>query len=616
VQRCLERDVSRRLQAIGEARIALEDLKAGRSDESVVQPAAKSDSRWGRERLAWMLAVGVLVAVVAALAFRRTDAPVQPLVQSTLLPPPGWDFAPASPFAVSPDGSQIAYVATARPGNESTAAGSNSIWIHDLASPEPRRLASTDGDAYPFWSPDGRWLGFYANGKLNKTEARGGPVIPLCDATDGRGGTWNADGIILFQKAWSEGLMQVAASGGTPEPLTTLNKEHSDVAHRWPHFLPDGLHFLFYVVSTTNPIKSEYSGIYLGSLESKEVRLLLKSESRALYARGHLLYRAGSTLMARAFDVSNLQFRGEPVPLAADVPGGAVSWGGAEFGTSESGVLAHLRGAGAASTFLQWRDRDGKVLEIVSDAATYYGPRLSHDGTRIASAVGRDVGDIWIYDLERDMRTRFTFDPLDERAPVWSPDDSHLAFVLWRSDESEIYVRPTSGQGDAKLLFTAGPQVELTDWSNDGRVLFFNQVNAKGSDIWTLDVQKAEATLLLSGSWFENARLSPDGKWLAFESNDSGKTEIYVQSFPAAGGRWMVSSDDVPGLRFPTRPTGQLFYLRGREIVAVPASGCEFSFERRKARRQLSKWRLLGPKMDSESDQRAATQDQSKIGAG
>jgi Tol biopolymer transport system component len=331
--------------------------------------------------------------------------------------------------------------------------------------------------------------------------------------------------------------------------------------------------------------------------------------------------------MAHAFDASKLQFKGEPVPLAADVPGGAVSWGGAEFGTSESGVLAHLRGAEAASTFLQWRDRDGKVLEIVSDAATYYGPRLSHDGTRIATAVGRDVGDIWIYDLERDMRTRFTFDPLDERAPVWSPDDSHLAFVLWRSGATEIYVRPTSGQGDAKLLFTAGPQSELTDWSKDGRVLFFNEVNpsAGGSIIWTLDVQKAEATPLLSGSWFEDARLSPDGKWLAFLSSESGKSEIYVQSFPAAGGRWMVSSDDVPGnALLPTwRPDGrELFYLRGREIVAVPVSGdASFSFGTPKILFGVSFTSGSGDYSVSADGQRILTNelpptDQSKLGAG
>jgi len=625
MQRCLERDVSRRLQAIAEARIALEDLKAGRSDEAVLQPAAKRDSRLGRERLVWMLAVVALAAAVAAMAFQRTDAPIPPLVQSTLLPAPGWDFAPASPFAVSPDGSQIAYVAIARPDNESAAAGSKSIWICDLALPEPRRLAGTDGDAYPFWSPDGRWLGFFANGQLNKIDARGGPVIPLCDATDGRGGTWNADGIILFQKAWSEGLMKVSASGGTAEPLTTLNKDRFDVSHRWPHFLPDGQHFLFYVVSTTNPNLSEYSGIYVGSLDSKkDVRLLLKTESRALYAREHLLYRAGSTLMAHPFDASKLQFTGDPTPLAADVPGGAVSWGGAEFGTSESGVLAHLRGAGATNTLLQWRDRDGKVLEIVSDPGGYFQPRLSHDWTRIATSVGKDAGDIWIYDLQRDMRTRFTFDPADERTPVWSPDDSQVAFVSGRSGDREIYVRPTSGQGDPRLLFSAETQIELTDWSNDGRFIFFNRLSSKGSDIWTLDVQKAEATPLLSGGWFEDARLSPDGKWLAFTSYESGNEEIYVQSFPAAGGRSLVSSDAAPGsaAHATWRPDGrELFYLRGSEIVAVPVTGdASFSVGTPKALFSVSVTVNSPQYSVSEDGQRILTNelppaDQSKIGA-
>ena len=624
LKRCLERDVSRRLQAIAEARIALEDLKAGRTDESVVQPVAKAEARLGRERLVWMLGVAVLAAAVAAMAFRRTDAPIQPVVQSTLLPPSGWDFAPASPFAVSPDGSQIAYVAIARPDNESNAAGSKSIWIGDLALPEPRRLADTDGDAYPFWSPDGRWLGFFANGKLNKIDARGGPVIPLCDATDGRGGTWNAAGIILFQRAWSEGLMQVSASGGTSEPLTTLNKDHFDVSHRWPTFLPDGQHFLFYVVSTTNPNLSEYSGIYVGALDSKEVRLLLKAESRALYARQHLLYRAGSTLMAHPFDASKLQFTGDPTPLAVDVPGGAVSWGGAEFGTSESGLLAHLRGAEATNTLLQWRDRVGKVLEIVSVPGAYSEPRLSHDGTRIATSVGKDAGDIWIYDLQHDMRTRFTFDPADERTPVWSPDDDQVAFVSGLSRDREVYVRPTSGQGDPRLLYSADTQIQLTDWSNDGRFLFFSRVNPKGSDVWTLDVQKSEAVPLLSGSWFEGARLSPDGKWLAFTSYESGKQEIYVQSFPVAGGRSIVSSDAAPGdAALPTwRPDGrELFYLRGSEILAVPVTaGASFSFGTPKVLFSVSVT-VNSPDYSVSADgQRILTNelppaDQSKIGA-
>jgi serine/threonine protein kinase/Tol biopolymer transport system component len=584
LERCLERDPSRRLQAIAEARISLEDLKAGSSVGPVQQPVAEDGPRPGRERLLWMVAVVALTAVIAALVFLPSPEPDLPLVQSTLLPPEGWDFAPASPFAVSPDGSQVAYVAIARPDNESTAAGSNSIWVLDLASPEPRQLTNTDGDAYPFWSPDGRWLGFFANGKLNKIEARGGPVIPLCVATTGRGGSWNTDGIILFQRAWSEGLMKVPAAGGTAEPVTTLNKDHFEIAHRWPSFLPDGQHFLFFVVSTANPAASEFTGLYVGSLESNEVQQLLKSDSRALYAREQLLYRAGSTLMAHPFDVSRQRFTGEPIPLTTDVPGGSISWGGAQFGTSESGVLVHMRGAQSSSTLLRWRDRDGEVVKIISDPAGYWEPRLSNDGTRIATTVGQDVGDVWIYDLTREMRTRFTFDPADDRTPLWSPDDSQVAFVSSRGSEGEIYVRPISGQGDARLLYSAGEQIALTDWSSDGRLLFFDRVNPDegGSDIWTLDVETAEATRLLSGSWIENARLSPDGKWLAFNSDESGKAEIYVQPFPASGGRWMISNDGAPGrASVPSwrADSRELFYMRGAEIIAVSVMGdAGFSF--------------------------------------
>jgi Tol biopolymer transport system component len=534
--------------------------------------------------MVWGLAVVVLLSAVAVLFFLRNEAPEQVLVQSTLMPPRGWDFAPASPFAVSPDGSQIAYVAVARPGNDEAAAGSNSIWIRDLTLPEPRQLTTADGDAFPFWSPDGRWLGFFSNGKLNKIESRGGPVVPLCDATDGRGGSWNDDGVIIFQKIWSEALMKIPAGGGTPEPVTTLNKDRFDVAHRWPQFLPDGRNFLFYVVSTTNPAASEHSGVYVGSLESNESRLLLKSESRALYSRGFLLYRAGTTLMAQPFDASAQRLTGDPVPVATDISGGSVSWGGAQFGASEAGLLVHMRGAGAARTLLNWRDREGGVVGTVGDPSGYWEPCLSNDGTRIAVSVGQDVGDIWIFDLQSDMRTRFTFDPADERYPLWSPDDGQLAFVSGRDAEGEIYVRPTSGQGDARLLFTAGAQINLTDWSSDGRLIFFNRLDTSNDgDIWTLDMQTSDATVLMSGkSDQSDASLSPDGRWLAFVSNESGKYEVYVQSFPEAKGRWMVSSDAGP--RSADRPRWrsdgrELYYLRGGAVVAVPVTGeTTFSF--------------------------------------
>jgi serine/threonine protein kinase/WD40 repeat protein len=580
--RCLERDPSRRLQAIAEARIALEDLNAGRSDESLPQAGARNESRRiGRERVVWIAAV-VFFAALATMALLRNSEPEQPLIQSTLLPPDGWDFEPGAPFAVSPDGRQIAYVTIARPGNKDATAGSNSMWVRDMALPEPRQLVNVDGQAYPFWSADGRWLGFFSNGKLNKIEARGGPVVPLCDATnDGRGGTWNDAGTIVFQRGWSEALMKIPAGGGQPEPVTILNKDRFDVAHRWPQFLPDGRHFLFYVVSTTNTITSEHSGIYIGSLDSNESRLLLRSESRALYARGHLLYRAGATLMAHPFDVSSQEFTGDPTPIATDIPGGAISWGGAQFGTSEAGVLVHMRGAGAASSLLNWRDRDGTILSTIGDAAGYWEPRLSRDGTRIAVALGQDAGDIWIFDLERDMRTRFTFDPADDRTPLWSPDGSQLVFSSARNAEGEIWVRPASGQGDATLLFTSNTQIILNDWSSDGRLIFFTLLDLgdNGWDIWSFDMQTSEAKPMIAGMFQQMAAsLSPDGKWLAFTSDESGESQIYVQSFPDAKGRWMVSNNG--GELATWRANGrELYYLNDATVVAVPVTGEQtFSF--------------------------------------
>ncbi len=268
--------------------------------------------------------------------------------------------------------------------------------------------------------------------------------------------------------------MKVPAAGGTPEPLTTLDKDRFDIAHRFPQFLPDDRQFLFYVVSTSSPVTSEYSGIYVGSLDSDETRMLLKSESRALYSGGHLLYRAGSTLMAHAFDASTLTLSGDPSPVATDVPGGAVSWGGAQFGASEADVLVHMRGSQASLSVLTLRDRDGNILDTIGEPGRYWEPALSHDGSRLAVEVFQDSADIWIYDLERDVRTRFTFDPADDRTPVWSPDDTRLAFVSNRKTGEEIRVRPVSGQGEAELMFTADSNIVVTDWSRDGRMIFFH----------------------------------------------------------------------------------------------------------------------------------------------
>lgn len=574
--RCLDRNPATRLRDIGEARVSLEDLRAGRSDESESAPATLITTPFRRERLVW---IGLLLATLvglAGLALVRPDRSGTLLVQSTLAPPIDWDFAPASPFAVSPDGREIAYVAFPRHDGEERAAGTNAIWIRDLASAEPRLLARSDRDAYPFWSPDGRWIGFFANGKLNKVESRGGPVIELCDAMEGRGGSWNQDGVIIFQRDWSEPLMRIAAGGGSPQPLTSLDPEREELLHRWPAFLPDGRHFVYYVVCTTNPAENENSGVYLGSLDSDESRMLIQGESRALYSKGHLLYRIGSTLMAHPFDLSSRELAGDPRPVATDIPGGAVSWGGAQFGVSESGLLVHMRGAGLMSTVFNWRDRDGLPLSTAIEPDFYYEPRLSHDGTRVALVSGQDAGDIWIKDVESGMQTRLSFDPADDRTPLWAPDDLSIAFTSSRAATGEVYVRPVSGQEPAKLIYTANTRITLTHWSSDGRHIFFDRIDPDtgDSDIWALDMESVEAKAVLDGgAWQEGASLSPGGKYLAFGEGGSADAQIYVQSYPVASGRWMVSGDKIAGRPMQARwqDDGRaLFYLRGAALMMVP----------------------------------------------
>ncbi|HKI83794.1 MAG TPA: protein kinase [Candidatus Krumholzibacteria bacterium] len=584
LKRCLERDLSRRLQAIAEARIVLEDLKTGGDEPAPEQSSIQSGARFTRERLLWIVALLALLAVVGVLSIDREKAAPPPLVQSTLMPPRGWNFSPSSPFAVSPDETQVAFVAVAVPDNDAVPTGTTSLWIKEFASSQPRQLVGTDDASYPFWSPDGRWLAFSANAKLNKIEARGGPVIPLCDGVkSGRGGTWNDKGVIVFQRAWNEPLMRVSASGGKPEPLTTLQTDRLEIAHRWPRFLPDGNHFLYYIVCTANPGTSEGSGLAIGSLDGKSPKFLLQSESRALYARGSLLYRAGRNLMARPFDASALKFTGEPIAVATDIPGGSVSWGGAQFSVSRN-TLVHMRGAGAAQTLLRWRDRTGAVLETLGDPSGYWELNLSHDGTRLAFSMGQDSGDIWILDLQSGMRTRFTFDPADDRCPLWSPDDSQLAFMSTREGKNGIYLRPTSGQGEASLVFADSTNIYLTDWSSDGRWIFFSRMDAdRGSEVLMLDAQNKQVKTVLSNKGFnDGATLSPDGKWLAFVSGKSGKVEVYVQSFPDAKGQWLISTDGGPSPCVHPRWDGkgrEIFYVRGAAVEAVPVSlASSFSF--------------------------------------
>ncbi|HXI03760.1 MAG TPA: hypothetical protein VNI57_11355, partial [Candidatus Saccharimonadales bacterium] len=441
------------------------------------------------------------------------------------------------------------------------------LYVQDLAAKEARLLEGTDGAMYPFWSPDGRWVGFFAGGKLNKIDSAGGPVIPLCDATDGRGGSWNRDGVILFQPRFSETIFKVPAGGGTPEQVTHLNKEHFDLAHRWPLFMPDGKHFLFYVVSTSNPSSSEFSGIYAGSLDSADTRMLLRVDSRMAYAAGHMLYKQGASLMAQPFDPDTMELRGDPTPIAADVTGGAYSWGGAQFGVSGPETLVYMSGLGQGETELTQVDRSGKKTGEIGERGFYASVRLSHSGKRFAYEVGRDASDIWVYDFDRKISTRFTFDPASDNSPVWSPDDKRIAFVSSRKGLGELWVKDASGTGEETLLYASGSEVLLTDWSPDGRYLIYSGLKKEtGFDIWVYPLGETKAR-----PWLElpndqlMMRFSPDGRWVVYTSNESGREEVYVQSFPDSDrGRWQISR---------TGGTYPVWRADGREIVFMDADG-------------------------------------------
>ncbi len=560
LRRCLDRNPQTRLQSIGEARIAIE-RREEEATVAVAESPAKKPSRWP-----W-LAVAATFLVLAAAVFWDgfQPAPDAPLVRSTLLPPDDHFYAVDSPFAVSPDGRRIAFVATTSPGAVLTRTTTRSLWVRDLAEAEAREVPGTDGAQYPFWSHDGRQLGFFAGGRLNKVDLRGGPVVPLCDTQDGRGGSWNADGVILFQQRWSEGLMKIPAGGGTPEPVTTLDAARSDVAHRWPRFLPDGRRFLFFVVNTTSMAASEYSGVYWGSLDSDETRLILRGESRALYSEGHLLYRVDSTLMAHPIDEASMELRGDAVPISANVAGGGISWGGAHFGVSPDGALVSLRGAGATFSRLVWRDREGNQLGTVGEESSYAELDLSHGGKRLAVVDGGHTSDVWLFDLDRNVRTRFTFDPADDRSPLWSPDDERIAFVSSRQSVGEVYVRPVSGNQAPSLLFSTGTNTVLGDWSSDGRWIIYESLSL-GEDTWDLmahDTVEGVQVPIATGPFVQQfPALSPDGRWLAFASGESGRQEIYVQPFPEGPGRWMVSTDGG------TRP---MWTREGRELVFFDA---------------------------------------------
>jgi len=499
----------------------------------------------------------------------RAASEVRPL-RTYVLPPEGGSFGPSGgsggPVVLSPDGKRLAVAAT-------TSEGKRILFVRALESLTAQAFTGTEDASYPFWSPDSRSIGFFAQNKLKKIEVAGGPPLTLCDATGGsggRGGSWNREGVIVFAPSSTSGISAVSAAGGAPTPITKLDSAGKIGTHRWPLFMPDGNHFVYLARGaaaggTGIGAIGGIEGIFAASLDGKENKLVVREVSSMAYASGHLLFVREGTLMAQAFNAKRLETTGDAFPIAEQVQFD-LGFSLAAFSVSENGVLVYHAG-GALQTYskLLWLDRTGKELGALGDPVTYYELRISPDGQKVVvdlfDPTSRNI-DLWIYEVSRGLRTRFTFDPAFDRWPVWSSDASRIVFASNRKGQYDLYVKPSGGAGTEELLVTTGLSLQPKDWSADGRFLLYDSLGdpKTGTDLWVQPMSgDGKAFPFLQTVFNESdGHFSPDGKWVAYVSNESGSDQVYVAPFPGPGGKWQISTAGG------SRPTWR---RDGREII-------------------------------------------------
>jgi eukaryotic-like serine/threonine-protein kinase len=541
----------------------------GGSQAGVAAPVTAR--RKSSERLQWIAAgVLLLAAIVLAIPYLFHQASAPSAVQRFTIAPPE-KLIIGDSLALSPDGRRLAFTGT----DES---GKTLLWIRALDTLAPQPLPGTDGARFPFWSPDSRYIGFFADSKLKKIEASEGATQTLADASiEPRGATWSRDGTILFSPGTLSPIFRVSTTGGSASALTEIDTSRGESSHRWPCFLPDGRHFIFFARGP----KKENQAIFVGSVESKDRKLLLNVESSVAYeppdsssAPGLLLFVRDRTLMAQPFDADKLQLSGEPYAIAEDVMHygeiGPTALG--IFSISMNGVLCYQTGNRETSQ-LTWFDRSGKEIGKAGSPGLYNEPALSPDGQRVAlNSDTRELGDIWILELPRDTFTRFTFDPNTDRRPVWSPDGNRVVFTSNRTGHDSLYQRLATGGGGDELLLSSDHGMIADDWSPDGQSLLYEDNRAgTDSDLWILPMTGDRKPLPFLQTEFDetHAQFSPDGRWIVYVSNESGRSEVYVQSFPSSGGKWQVSvgGGDQPQWR---RDGKEIFYMGpDRKMMAV-----------------------------------------------
>jgi eukaryotic-like serine/threonine-protein kinase len=544
VKKCLAKDPEDRWQSAGDLRSELKWIGEAGSQAGAAAPVVASRRR--RLRLSGIAAAGfavVAAALAAALLARRPAA--LPVIRASILAPEGADLISthlnAGPVEISPDGTRLVF--TARKGE-----GPNLLWVRDLSEPAARPLAGTEGAERPFWSPDGRFIGFFADRALKKIPVGGGPVFRLAEASESRGGTWNREGIILYTPDARGPVYSIPAAGGKPA-VATVYDEKKDTTHRYPRFLPDGRHFL-YLLRHSGAGAGDNPEVRVGSLDSKESKLVLNVASNAVVASGYLLYVREGALVAQRFDSSRLEVRGEPAVLAPDVLMDERFSRGV-FSASDGGVLVYQTGKGSTESVLRWIDRDGRVLSTVGEPAEYFSggnPEISPDGARAAASIvdlRTGDSDVWTMDLASGVRSRFTAGRGDKWWPVWSPDGKRIAYSRAQGQAAgyDVILRDVDGPRERVLAQDSRGLQMPTSFSPDGRFLLFERRRGQDDDVWALrlDGEPTPRPVAATPGFEALARVSPNGRYVAYMSDESGRFDIFVTTFPEPGGRWQVS---------------------------------------------------------------------------
>ena len=569
IRTCLQKNPEERFQSAHDVKLALSWTSDGSAISNGSPAAAVARTR--RSRVAALTAIVLAIALAGTAAVlvrdrlaRRNATPVR----TTITAPQGAEFSfvgSAGPPEISPDGTKIVFSAGTREDRV--------LWLRSLDGTAPQPIRGTARAIFPFWSPDSRSIAFFQDGELKKVKLDGGPATRICDAPQGRGGTWSPDGrTILFANRYSP-IYRVPASGGIPVAVTA-NREHGDVTHRWPRFLPDGTHFLYLAspVGTEDPRNQ----ICVGSLETKLRKPLVTANSQPLWYDGRVLYTREGNLIAQRFDLSSLELTGDPVvvpepPIRADV-----TYSRAIVSLAANGTLVYQTGAYVVDSELLWLDRAGRNLGQAADRQPYGTVALDPAARTAIAALRGSEPNLWSIDLARGVRTRLTFNRRDQ-SPVWSADGKKIAYASISAPppaiDLELWAMDAATRQAQRVLEPEGGDDVPTSWSPDGRLLFYMSTGRAGrsTDIHYVSVDDGKRHVYLATPAEEVlARMSPDGRFVAYQSLEGARWQIFVAPFPATGAKWQVSTDGgvVPRWRADGK---ELFYIaNGRTMIAVP----------------------------------------------